>query len=716
MTRRGPTIAENDAERGAGRGAGRGALRADIQALRAVAVGVVLLYHLWPNRVPGGFVGVDVFFVISGFLIGGHLLSEVRETGRVRLGRFWVRRAKRLLPASLLVLLVVTVATFVVAPLSTRKGFLDEVVGSVLYVQNWVLADNAVDYLALGDAASPVQHYWSLSVEEQLYVALPLLLFLLALGSSGRARRLRLRLPVAVLAALAIASLAWSVLSTRTDAGIAYFSTATRAWEFLAGALLACVASRPAATVRIAMSVAGVVAVVAATFVLDDATPFPGSAALLPVAGAVLLIAAGDAGVLAWASRWRAVTLVGDLSYAIYLWHWPLIVLVPYATGHPLTTVEKLLILATTLVLSLVSTYGVENPVRYSPRLLGGRRARVVAAWAVAASVLVAGTALLGARASTDQQEELLADARARLESGDVRCLGAAALDPTVKGCDDLGDLLLPPPSTASLDGYNRTECWSTFGDSELHVCGVGPDDPQARRVLAIGDSHNNTYLVAYEEIADRLGWHIDVTGRAGCSWGTRPQGGRSETIAEECAVWKQNVAEHLKTFEPYDLILTVSDQAGYLAVPETGESARDATVTGLAEAWASQVERGTIVVAIRDWPRGRPDVVQCVELNPTDAVEQCSLPRDEAVPRFDAVRKAVVQTPGAAMVDLRDLMCTRERCLPVIGNVVVYRNSDHLTTTFVRTLVPYLVQRIDAATELARREVGQVRTGPLAP
>ncbi len=674
--------------------------------MRALAVGAVLVYHLWPNRLPGGFVGVDVFFVISGFLIGGHLVTELAATGRIRLGRFWARRALRLLPASLLVLFVVTVATLVIAPLGVRDGFLKEVVGSVFYVQNWVLAHEAVDYLASSEAVSPVQHYWSLSVEEQLYVALPLVLTVVALlaRATGWAG---VRLTVVVIAVLAGLSLTWSVLSTPTDPALAYFSTGTRAWEFLLGALLACVSREIGRGPRAVLGTVGLALTAASMFVLSDGSVFPGALALLPVLGAVLLLSAGDAGPVARASRWRPVTWLGDVSYAVYLWHWPLVVLVPFVTGTPLTTLHKVLIVLATLVLGWLSTTYVELPVRTSPRLLRApRRDLVIAGAAIAASVVVAGSANLGRQASVQEQERAIAAAETLLASDEGRCLGAASLDPTLTGCPDLGDVLVPPPSTVALDTYNRKGCWATFGVAELQLCSYGSEAAQAPRVLAVGDSHSNGFLAAYEPIADELGWRLDVAGRAGCSWGTRPQGGRSAAIAEECARWKSELADHLAAGEPYDLILTTSDVNGYLAVPEPGEKPRQATIAGLTEAWSSQVERGTAVVVLRDFPRAMEGVVECVELHADQAASRCSSTRAAVAPRFDAARRAAQETRGTAIVDIRDLICPRDTCLPVIGNVVVYRNPEHLTATFVRTLTPYLKERILRAAGKARADL----------
>jgi peptidoglycan/LPS O-acetylase OafA/YrhL len=197
-----------------------------------VAVGSVLLFHLWPQRLTGGFVGVDVFFVISGYLITSHLMGELEARGRIRLGRFWARRAKRLLPASLLVLLSVAIATMTLVPLSRRTDVFEELVGATFYGENWVLAGKSVDYLSAQEPPSPVQHFWTLSVEEQFYVALPLVLLVAALVAA-RARWNARRTVTVVLVVVTLASLAYSIHLSTAVPGAAYFSTGTRAWEFV---------------------------------------------------------------------------------------------------------------------------------------------------------------------------------------------------------------------------------------------------------------------------------------------------------------------------------------------------------------------------------------------------------------------------------------------------------------------------------------------------
>jgi peptidoglycan/LPS O-acetylase OafA/YrhL len=345
------------------------AFRPDIQGLRAIAVLLVVAFHLWPEAVTGGFVGVDVFFVISGFLITGHLLQHPPRSARDLLD-FWGRRIRRILPAALLVLAVTAIATRLVVPETRWVADATETIASALYVENWALAATSVDYLAAAAAPSPVQHYWSLSIEEQFYIVWPVLL----LGAYWLARRLtRTPLPVVRLAMLALigGSLFISATATANDPASAYFITQTRVWELALGGFVATMAPM-AWSLRFpalgdGLAWVGLAMICAAGLVITETTPFPGTAALLPVLGAALVIlaAAGGRGSPTRLLAVRPIQHIGDTSYSIYLWHWPLIVLWPYVFGR----VDPVPILVASLALASVSKVLVEDRVRFAPSL-----------------------------------------------------------------------------------------------------------------------------------------------------------------------------------------------------------------------------------------------------------------------------------------------------------------------------------------------------------
>jgi peptidoglycan/LPS O-acetylase OafA/YrhL len=349
--------------------------RGDIQGLRAVAVVLVLLSHTGLAFLPGGFVGVDVFFVISGFLITRLLVTEWERTGRISLTGFYARRAKRLLPAAGLVLAVSMLLTLFFLPKTRWAETGWDVVASGLYAMNWRLAEQAVDYLATGDAPSILQHYWSLAVEEQFYLVWPLLL--IAVGWTVRRFRGRNagrpRVLLLVLALIAVPSFAWSVHLTVSDPARAYFVSTTRIWELALGGALALLGHHLARLPRRAaagLGWAGLGAIVAAAFWITPAMAFPGYLALVPTLGAAAVIAAGTAGP-AGPERLldrRPMRAVGALSYSLYLWHWPLLITAEARFGELSVTAGLAVVLFS--VLPAVATYHfLENPVRRSKRL-----------------------------------------------------------------------------------------------------------------------------------------------------------------------------------------------------------------------------------------------------------------------------------------------------------------------------------------------------------
>jgi len=688
---------------GSGRGGAR-VLLPEIQALRALAVAAVLVFHLVPSRFPGGFIGVDIFFVISGFLITGHLLREIDRSGRIDVARFWARRAKRLLPAALVTLAVVSLATFALVPRVLWGKFFGETLAATFYVQNWRLAADSVDYFAAAGHPSPVQHFWTLSVEEQFYVALPLLLL------GGLALHRWSRVPVralllGLLGGVVAVSLVVSVLHSASNPAVAYFSSFTRAWEFAVGGLLAFlpVTGRLAGSLAIRTGVAGAgcLAIGAALATFDERTVFPGHAALLPVLGTVAVIWGGT---LPWRcspsgiGAWSPVATVGRVSYAIYLWHWPLVVLLPVATGSKLRLADMVVVSVGSLVLALVTTRWVEDPVRFSPRLLGGaRRPRTVALWSIAGMVVVGAVAGIGLAATGSAVAEASA-ARDRAWAADVACLGAAALEGRPESCAaaGLGGVLVPHPVFAPQDRLPGQGCWSGNGESALHMCTLGPSEGYSRRVLALGDSHSNMLVPAYEVAAHELGWRIDVAGHANCYWTRATTPDPVPAHAEACTAWREAVDEHLRDAAPYDAIVVVASRTAELARPVGAEDGVAATVRGLHEAWESQRARGTLVVAIADVPQPRRDVVECVVRHGAGAVERCGTPRDAADrPEDLAVRAALVgEFP---LVDLTDLMCDAEQCHAVVEDAVVWQDRGHLTATFARSLGPALAARLAA-------------------
>ncbi|PZE89504.1 acyltransferase family protein [Curtobacterium sp. MCBD17_008] len=678
--------------------------RWDIQGLRAFAVLAVVLYHLWPNRLPGGFVGVDVFFVISGYLITGHLLREQVRSGRVELGSFWARRARRLLPGAFLTIVVTGVVVLLVVPSSLWGQYGRELIASTVYLQNWQLASDAVDYLASDNQPSPFQHFWSLSVEEQFYIALPLLL----LVAGWVLRRTRgastVRTARLLLGVVAVASLVWCVVETRTAPGIAYFSTATRAWEFALGGLVATVPLALADTPRVRLvrtggAWLGVAGLVASVVVITPATPFPGTAALLPVLSAALVVTAGGRSGLEVLGRLAPVAFTGRISYAVYLWHWPAVVVLPMVLGHPLGTRSKLLVLVSSFALAAVTTLAVEEPLRSSARVRRLRPRRVALFGLVATVAVVAlGAGTLTALQVQQQQAAAFAE---RLERGDVPCFGAAARIGSSDPCVDprLADVRVPAPAAVARDDANSGACWSNR-TADFNVCPLGPETGYRRHLLAVGDSHNNALMTAYRAIAEREHWRIDVAGHIGCYLTTAVQEAPTQGYTDSCQGWKRAatawIAGHADELDA--VVVTHATTKSPVVVP-AGSTNDETVVQGLVDAWRTATDRGVPVIAIRDNPIARDDVVACLAQMQGPTTGDCDMPREQALAAFDGNEEAVrVLGDSARYVDMTDRYCTATVCSAVIGGVLTHRDPTHLTATFATTLAPALGDRLRAA------------------
>lgn len=671
----------------------RGYMRADIQALRTVAVLSVVLFHLWPTRLSGGYVGVDVFFVISGFLITAHMLRDA-ELGRFSVTRFWAKRIVRLLPASLLVLALTGVAVWFLAPLQYWDQWFREIAASTVYVQNWVLASDAVDYMAAENVASPVQHYWSLSTEEQFYIVWPLLIAgAILLGKAMRTSWQRLA--GIALGLVVVASFVASVVWTAGDQAYAYFITPTRAWEFGAGALLV---FAPALTrFRTALTWVGLGLILVAVLTFEAATPFPGYWAAIPVVGTALVIwAQAQDRFTVGIAKLRPVQFVGDVSYAIYLWHWPLIVLVPFVTGADLRTLDKLAILAVSVLLAWGTRVWVERPMIERGRLF---RPRVSFVTAAVASVLIVLLAMSGGTTAERRIEAQLSAAVNAL-STDAECFGAAAQAPGAS-CDDseLEGTAVPEPAAAAQDTpgpyTGPDKCPITIrGSGTPQPCLVGDRDG-SMRVALVGDSHAVQYASTFTRMAEANGWALDIIFKPGCPFSDAMRV-QDENLTQGCVTWQDNVEKHLAE-QDYDLVAT-SQMNGVDWPAKDGVDPEQYAVDGLVSLWERITASGTPLVVLADNPKPMETVIECLTEAGAEGAADCATPRAEATGYFDPQAEAAkkfADDKDFAYVDLTNFYCDDQQCLPVIGGATVYRDSNHITNTFASTLAPFVLKDI---------------------
>nr|WP_255411531.1 acyltransferase family protein [Blastococcus sp. TF02-8] len=696
---------------------GRG-IRIEIQGLRALAVSLVVVYHVAPSRLPGGYVGVDVFFVVSGFLITGHLLREVARTGGIRLAEFWARRARRLLPAALLVLLASAVGTVVLAPVTYWPQFLRELSASAVYVENWALANDAVDYLAAANVASPAQHYWSLSTEEQFYLAWPLLL--LAAGWLARRQRRRWQPAAVLLAAVAVASFLYSLWATEASPPYAYFSTLSRAWEFGLGGLLAVFAARTPATrdqLRAAVSWTGFLAITASALMMSEATAFPGTAALVPVLGTVAVIWAG-APRAAWAPTGlagaRPVAFLSDISYSAYLWHWPAVVLVPLAVGHPLGLRTKAGVLVFTVVAAWLTKRWVEDPVRS-----GGFLVRKRPRWTYAATVLCTGTVVLSCVGAAQWQEREVAEASAAAEAfaaGDDPCFGAAAMERDGQCSDRFAQTSTVSPAFAQTDGSRGLPCMQPEGDPVIKSCRFGSAHP-TETVALVGDSHTASLYEALQVVAERRNWAVVTYVRGGCPTtadSDRMVGPNMQPGATE--ICQEYASEVLRTIERDPTISRVftSYRSDIYAYRDTADELHREVpaevLQGPLRALADSGKRVTVIravpttngVAPRETLRSTKTLVDpgvhvpnCIAAAGR-ADDPCAGPREvRLAPDYLAEAAEALGDPRIRVVDLSDGFCDAERCHTVIGGVIAYFDASHVSGAFSRSLGPLLDARL---------------------
>ena len=726
--------------------------RPDLEGLRAVAVLLVLLYHAAVPGFGGGFVGVDVFFVLSGFLITGLIVREIAETGRVSLPAFYARRARRLLPAALLVIAATVVASAWLLPPLRMPGIALDGASAAVYSSNIRFALQSTDYLQADLEPSPLLHYWSLGVEEQFYLVWPALLLLAAsltpgrllararppghvdpgaLGPDGWLARstatptARITIVVAVAGA---ASLALSDVLTTVAAPWAFFSLPTRAWELALGALIALGIVRLARLgprMSVAAASLGLALIVASALIIGGSTPFPGLAALLPTLGAALVIAAGAGrhpGVPSRLLGTRPLRILGRISYSLYLWHWPLLVVPAAAIEGDLPLAVRVGLMAAAIPLAAATQRWVEEPIRHG-RLVGRLPARNLAlagglSLAVAAVSLVAGTVIgpggsgptvaLSADLRANEQLLLPDDSPggapdAGSSSGPATTTGGTSGPATAGGRPGRGPATTPagepagplpvpknlqPSLAAARDDIAvvyRDGCHLGFTQTQPGSCAYG-DPTSGTTVVLFGDSHAAQWFPALLQLANANHWRLESLTKSACSAAdVRVWSSALNRQYAECDAWRGAVLARIAAEHP--ALVVVSDDRYYQLAVNGGP----VPVGDLQEQWDAGLSRtldrlrdtAGRVVLIGDTPRSRVDPPVCLSAHLADA-RACATPLSRAIdaPRLDADSR-VADSVGVGFVDPTPWVCPSDPCPAIIGRVLVLRDQHHLTQVF---------------------------------
>ncbi|OBJ04802.1 acyltransferase [Mycobacterium alsense] len=700
--------------------------RPDIEGLRAVAVVAVVLFHADVPGVDGGFVGVDVFFVISGFLITGLLWREANTSGTIRMRRFYGARARRLLPASATVGVITMIASAVLLPPLQAPLVIVDGIACALYVGNYWFIQQQVDYFAASRAGSPFQHYWSLGVEEQFYLVWPAMILGTALLIRLVRRRTRAeatsskRPYLVVLALVAGVSFALSLAITFVAPFVAFFSLPTRAWQLGAGGLVALTAGRwRRLTPRTAALTGwgGLILILLACTQLGPATPYPGLAALLPVLGAALVIGAGCAAPSQGCGRALAVRpmrAMGRVSYSWYLWHWPVVVLAAPLLGHPLGLASRLAAVLVSGGLAALTLRFIENPLRFAAPIRRSAPVSLALGGAATAMAVAVGVALLasipvpvgrGPAAAALSITATPPPAGSTINAYDAAVQQAfaqvqAAIAASV-GIEAVPSNLSPPLANAAAEhtAVFQNGCLRNLFDAGQPECATG-DTTSTTTVALLGDSHATMWSPAFQQIAAQRHWRVETLGKGACTPMDLPI---TDTIRRAvsnalCQQWRAQVLDRLQAEHPRLVVVSMYRGYGFGHGYTPGFTSYDPVWNdGLARLVQQLRRAGAQVLVLGPIPNLRLAAPICLSSHLDDA-SACSSPRSTAVNESGiAAESAATQAAGGHYADLTELFCTN-RCPAIVGNTLVYFDGNHMTLEYARALAPVIGALADRA------------------
>ena len=700
--------------------------RRDIEGLRALAVGFVVLFHAKFLGLTGGFIGVDVFFVVSGFLITSLLINEHSSVGEISLKNFYARRARRLLPASALVIALTALASRIwLEPLRLRDIGTDAVASGGFFA-NILFGVRSTDYLQAGQPPSPFQHFWSLSVEEQFYIVWPALLMLLLWKSRDRHMR-----AIVAITLLSVASLALCIWQTTQSQPWAFFGLHTRAWELGVGALVALTwkyIEQLPTNFRAFIGWLGLFAVVVSGLTITEKLAFPGKLALLPVVATALVLMAGQH--THWGPQ-RILSItplqwIGARSYSIYLWHWPVLIIAESHAGRSLTVTERLIAIAASVIAASLSHHFLENPVRHSVSLQAKPRLALMVGGALI--VLSVGVGFVLRTSSVALSTNVIAEAPVAIVSTTSSTTAPInSSESTTAPIETTTSLVTvpegPPPASInpvtpidavvtcaltdevpanlqpSLRGASGDKpeiydngCHVNLIAIEPQVCVYG-DTTSDFTVALYGDSHAAQWFPALNQIAIDRQWRLVILTKMGCT--TIDLITANSLVGPTypgCRPWREKVLERFVAENVRVVFMTNSNR---LTNPATGQPFVDSIVkAGSATLMAQLQSMGISPIVITDTPYPGTDVPICLS-KAIKNVGSCAFSRDKGI-RANRQQTSidVAVENNAQYLDVSHWVCSLDTCPVITGNILMYRDSHHLTTTYVQFLTPL----IDAA------------------
>ena len=648
----------------------------EIQGLRAVAVLTVILFHVNHAWLTGGYVGVDVFFVISGFVITASLIREATKCDQISIPLFYIRRVRRLLPAAGVVLCFVVMGTYIFLPRGDwfKIGF--EVIASSFYFENWVLFFDVTNYLTQEEADSPIVHYWSLSIEEQFYFIWPILIFFLVKFSTKLTWKRNL---LVVISLVFFSSLLFSIIFTSQSPQQGYFSSFTRVWELALGAILAIIVWRPNVLLGNVLSILGLTMIISASMIYSEFSNYPGYLALLPTFGAAAIILAATSKeklTLLMPLRVPFMLYTGNISYSLYLWHWPLIVFANAISKDEISSLQRVFVLVISFILAGISTYLLEDPFRK-----GRFKVSKVIQAATLAFITISAPVMGGAYL-------MLLSKQVNLRYEDLGFLpGARALKlATYEPQESFNvETYRPRPELARKDlreAYAR-KCVTGWTDDAINLC-VFDSVKSEIRIGLIGDSHAGQWEPALVKACETKNCNVTSITKGLCPLSSAKFVFKKQ-LNESCISRHPKLLQEIKE-QNFDIIITSQFRRYSIYGGKSKNYHYERMVEGLIDTWSDLSSLGAEIIVIADTPYFGKNLAKCMESKMSN-FEECthSLENEEILK--DPLIKAANLYDGVKLINMESYICPEQQCYPVIGDVLVWRDGNHMTRTYSETL-----------------------------
>jgi peptidoglycan/LPS O-acetylase OafA/YrhL len=684
--------------------------RGDIEGLRGISIVLVLLFHAKIAGFNGGFVGVDVFFVLSGFLITGLLLREVEQTGRISLSQFYARRARRLLPAAALVLVASLVVSYFLLPDLLLPGIAVDTAAAALYVSNINFARHATDYFSSTAVPSPILHFWSLSVEEQYYMFWPAIVLLV----TRRARVPRINIRIALIA-IGLASFAFAVWLLKFNAPWAFFSLPTRAWELALGGLLAVSKSHLERLPKFAARIfgwVGVTGVILSGIFMKENAPFPGIPALLPTVSAALVIAAGIRRNRTIPTRLLGsppLRFLGRISYSLYLWHWPVLVIPAALSLTPLTLTQRILLALGSIVLALITQRFIEDPLRKGHVIGIKPRWNLITATAVALAVATAAYAINTDTKSNIHKTTSVASAEEKIRRLDSQTNSAVPQTTDLGGRLATVDFPVPADIDPSIATASKDRALSYLDGCHTQMNNAPSTKPcvygnpnGSKTIVLFGDSHALSWDPALSQVATLHGWKLLSLTMSACTPADIPAWNPAlHAEMKNCAIWRKATIARIVAAKPY--IVVIAGTRGFATVDAAGKVLTDAVRTvafhdGMKRTIDQIKPAATHVILMQDTPASKFDPPLCLAAHHSSTLA-CATPVEKAISAaWQNEEQLLASEESIHIIDPSFWICPTSPCPAVIGNLIVYSDPGHLTATFSAALAHRVDDAIVAA------------------